>query len=264
MRAITTALASLALVSLATQAQQPSAKVAAVIEDLVAANRILAAHGILPGYGHVSARHPENPNRYFLSRSLAPELVTAQDIVEFDLDSVAVDSKGYSFYLERFIHGEIYKARPDVQAIVHNHSPAVISFGVGSTPLRAVTHDAAFLLGGVPIWDYRDFGTANGVLVDTPQRGRALAAALDDRPVVLLRNHGVALVGGSLPGVVQQSVFLEKNAQIQSDLLARGDEIIYLELDTGPRGGAGGGGGGGDAGGRAWELWKRQVSLDSR
>ena len=115
------------------------------------------------------------------------------------------------------------------------------------------------LLGGVPIWDYRDFGTADGALVDTPQGGRALAVTLDDRPVVLLRNHGVALVGGSLPAVVQQSVWLEKNAQIQSDLLARGDDIIYLELDT--RGAAGGGGGGG---GRAWELWKRQVSLGSR
>src|SRR5262245_25114324 len=118
MRAIAAALASLALVSLAAQAQQPSAKVTAVIEDLVAANRILAAQGILPGYGHVSARHPENPNRYFLSRSLAPELVTAEDIVEFDLDSVAVDGKKTAFYLERFIHVEIFKAGPDVQSIV--------------------------------------------------------------------------------------------------------------------------------------------------
>jgi ribulose-5-phosphate 4-epimerase/fuculose-1-phosphate aldolase len=260
MRTMTAAIVSLVLLASGVQAQQRSARVAAVIEDLVAANRILAAQGILPGYGHVSARHPDDPTRYFLSRSLAPELVTADDIVEFDLDSVAVDSKTGSFYLERFIHGEIYRARPDVQAIVHNHSPAVISFSVGSTPLRAVTHDSAFLLGGVPIWDYRDFGTANGALVDTPQRGRALAAKLGDRPVVLLRNHGVALVGGSLPQVVQQSVWLEKNAQIQGDLLARGDDIIYLELDTE----ASGGGGGGDAGGRAWELWKRQVSGGER
>ena len=254
MRAVTTAVVCLALVAWA-EGQQRSARVTAVLEDLVAANRVLAAQEILPGYGHVSARHPENPNRYFLSRSLAPELVTIGDIVEFDLDSVAGDSSGGAFYLERFIHGEIYKARPDVQAIVHSHSPAVVSFSVGSTPLRAVTHDAAFLLGGVPIWDYRDFGTADGALVDTPERGRALATTLDDRPVVLLRNHGVALVGRSLPGVVEQSVWLEKNARIQSDLLARGDEIIYLELDREP--GAGGSAGGG---GRAWELWKRQVS----
>lgn len=255
MRATTVLAVAIALAACSAQAQQRSAAVNAVIEDLVAANRVLAAQGILPGYGHVSARHPENPNRYFLSRSLAPELVTADDIVELDLDSAAVDAKGRALYLERFIHGEIYKARPDVRAIVHNHSPAVISFSVGSTPLRAVTHDAAFLLGGVPIWDYRDFGTANGALVDNSERGRALAASLGDRPVVLLRNHGVVLVGGSLPGVVEQSVWLEKNAQIQSDLLARGDDIVYLELDPSPRGGGGAGG----AGGRAWELWKRKA-----
>ena len=187
--------------------------------------------GILPGYGHVSARNPDNPNHYFLSRSLAPELVTADDIVEFDLDSNAVDGKKTAFYLERFIHGEIYKARPDVQAIVHNHSPGVIAFGAGSTPLRPVTHDSSFLLGGVPIWDYRDFGTKNGALVDTPDRGRALAKTLANRPVVLMRNHGVAIVARSLPAVVENSVSLEKNAQILNTLLARGDKITYLELD---------------------------------
>ena len=171
MRSIVLFACALAVFPLAGGAQGPSAAVAAVIEDLVAANRILAAEGILPGYGHVSARHPEDPNRYFLSRSIAPELVSAQDIMEFDLDSVAIDSKGFSSYLERFIHGEIYKARPDVHAVVHNHSPTVISFGIGSSPLRPVFHQAAFFLDGVPIWDYRDFGTADGALVDTPQGG---------------------------------------------------------------------------------------------
>ena len=258
MRIIVAAIASLGLISFSAPAQERSTRVAEVIADLVAANRILAAQGILPGYGHVSVRHPEDPDRYFLSRSLAPELVTADDVIEFDLDSVAADSKGYTFYLERFIHGEIYRARPDVQAVIHNHSPAVISFGAGSTPLRAVTHDAAFLLGGVPIWDYRDFGTADGALVDTPERGRALAMALLDRPVVLMRNHGVALVARSLPAAVQRSVTLEKNAQIQSQLLARGDEIIYLELDQVQEAGGGAGGG------RAWDLWKRQLSIAER
>ena len=159
MRLIILVVASVICFPLTSFAQEAS--VASVIEDLVAANRILAAEGILPGYGHVSVRHPEDFSRYFLSRSLAPELVTIDDVVEFDLDSVAIDSKGFSlFYLERFIHGEIYKARPDVQAIVHNHSPTVISFGIGSTPLRPVFHQAAFFLDGVPVWDYRDFGTA--------------------------------------------------------------------------------------------------------
>jgi len=253
MRIIIAIVAAMGFISISAPAQETSSRVAGVIEDLVAANRILAAQGILPGYGHVSVRHPEDPNRYFLSRSLAPDLVTAEDIVEFDLDSVAIDSKGYSFYLERFMHGEIYKARPDAQAIVHHHSSAVISFGAGSTPMRAVTDGASWFLNGVPIWDYRDFGTADGTLVDTPERGRALAMALSDRPLVLLRNHGVALVAPSLPAVVERSVELEKNAEIQSQLLSRGDEIHYLQLDEEFRG---------DTLGRAWNLWKRQLSND--
>jgi ribulose-5-phosphate 4-epimerase/fuculose-1-phosphate aldolase len=260
MRTLAVAIVSLAFVSLAAQAQPRSAKAAAVIEDLVAANRILAAQGILPGYGHVSARDPDNPNHYFLSRSLAPEAVTADDIVEFDLDSNAVDGKKTAFYLERYIHGEIYRARPDVQAIVHDHSPGVIAFGAGSTPLRPVTHDSSFLLGGVPIWDYRDFGTKNGALVDTPERGRALAKALANRPLVLMRNHGVAIVARSLPAVVENSVALEKNAQILNTLLARGDKITYLELDQSSQEQ----GTSGPGGGRAWELWKKQVSAQGR
>ena len=132
-------------------AQDQSSAVAAVIDDLVAANHILAAKGILPGYGHVSVRHPQNAQHYLMSRSLAPEIVTAQDIVEYDLDSRPIDAKARPGYRERFIHGEIYKARPDVLAIVHNHSPTVIAFGIGNTPLRPVFHQAGFLLGGVPV-----------------------------------------------------------------------------------------------------------------
>ena len=255
MRIIVLVIATLAYLPLPASAQGTSAEVAMVIEDLVAANQILAAQGILPGYGHVSVRHPEDPNRYFLSRSLAPELVTADDIVEFDLDSVAIDSKGYSFYLERFIHGEIYKARPDVQAVVHNHSPTVISFGIGPTPLRQVFHQAAFFLDGVPIWDYRDFGTADGALVDTLERGRGLAVALADRPVVLMRNHGVAVVASSLSMVAGRSITLEQNAEMQSQALARGDEVTYLELERETLG---------STFDRAWDLWRRQLSSEGR
>jgi HCOMODA/2-hydroxy-3-carboxy-muconic semialdehyde decarboxylase len=236
----------------AVTAQTHSAAVVAVIEDLVAANQILAAEGILPGYGHVSARHPEDPNRYFLSRAIAPELVTVDDILELDLDSVIVDSSGSSSYLERFIHGEIYKVRPDVQAVVHNHSPTVISFGIGSTPLRPVFHQAAFFLDGIPIWDYRDFGTADGALVDTPGRGRGLAVALADRPVVLMRNHGVSVVASSIAMVVGRSITLEDNAAMQSDALARGDRVTYLELSEESMG---------SDFLRAWDLWKRRVSV---
>jgi len=237
------------------QAQQTPATLQTVLDDLVAANRILAAQGILPGYGHVSVRHPSNPNRYFLSRSLAPELVTASDIVEYDLDSKPIDAAAPSGYLERFIHGEIYKIRPDVNAIVHNHTPTVISFGIGTTPLRPVFHQAAFFLDGIPIWDYRDFGTSGGALVNTPERGAALAAALRDRPAVLMRNHGVAIVGATLPMVVGRSITLEDNAEMQSAVLARGDQITYLEFDR-------------ESPGsdflRAWDLWKRQVAAQLR
>jgi len=231
-------------------AQGRSAELAALIDELVAANHILAAQGILPGYGHVSVRHPTNPNRYFMSRSLAPELVTVDDIVEYDLDSQAIEPTGRTGYLERFIHGEIYKARDDVTAVVHNHSPAVISFGIGTTPLRPVFHQAAFFLDGIPIWDYRDFGTADGALVNTPARGRAMAVALRDRPVVMMKNHGVAVVGTSLPMVVGRSITLEQNAEMQNSALARGDEIAYLEFEE-------------ETAGsdflRAWDLWKRQL-----
>ncbi len=235
--------------------QERSAAVTAVVEELVAANRILAAQGILPGYGHVSVRHPENPDRYFISRSLAPELVTRADIVELDLDSVPVGGSAPRLYLERFIHGEIYKIRPDVNAIVHNHTPTVISFGIGSTPLRPVFHMAAFFLDGIPIWDYRDFGTADGALVDTPARGKGLAEALGDRPVVLMRNHGVAIVGSTVAMVVGRSVTLELNAQMQSQAMARGDEIVYLEQDAETPG---------STFERSWDLWLRQLEAAHR
>ena len=253
MRSIVPVIATLVFLPTLAPAQGVSAAVEVAIEDLVAANRVLAAQGILPGYGHVSVRHPEDPNRYFLSRSIAPELVTAADIIEFDLDSVAIDSKGFNFYLERFIHGEIYKARPDVQAVVHNHSPTVISFGIGSTPLRPVFHMASFFLDGVPIWDYRDFGTDDGALVHNPERGLGLAVALADRPAVLMRNHGVTVVGPSLMMVVGRSITLEENAEMQSQALARGDEIAYLELSEEPEG---------FNFDRSWDLWKRQLSSD--
>jgi HCOMODA/2-hydroxy-3-carboxy-muconic semialdehyde decarboxylase len=186
-----------------------------------------------------------------MSRSLAPELVTADDVVEYTLDSEAADSKGFSGYLERFIHGEIYKRRPDVMAVVHNHSPMVISFGIGSTPLRPVFHQAAFFLDGIPVWDYRDFGTADGALVNTPERGRAMAEALADRPVVMMKNHGVAVVGVSLPMVVGRSITLEQNAEMQGAALARGDEITYLEFEKETPG---------SDFLRAWDLWKQQLS----
>jgi hypothetical protein len=140
-----------------------------LIEDLVAANRILADQGIVDGYGHVSVRHDRDANRYLLSRDLAPALVAAGDIIEFDLDSNPVDAKGRGLYSERFIHGEIYKARSDVKAVVHNHSSAVIPFSVSSISLRPVFHAAAFIVEGVPVFDTRRVPGPPHLLIQSPE-----------------------------------------------------------------------------------------------
>src|SRR4051812_16972699 len=147
---------------------------AALIEDIVTGSRVLADFGVLDGFGHVSARHPTNPDHFLMARSLAPALVTADDIMEFDLDGNAIDPRGRSVFLERFIHAEIYKARPDVMSVVHTHSPGVLPFSISAAPLRPVYHNAAFLAAGAPVWDIRkDFGETD-MLVRSGAIGRAL------------------------------------------------------------------------------------------
>jgi HCOMODA/2-hydroxy-3-carboxy-muconic semialdehyde decarboxylase len=168
----------------------------ALIEDLATANRVLAQEGVLDAYGHVSVRHPNNPNRYFISRSLAPILVITDDIMEYDLDSDPVDSKGRRSVLERFIHGEVYQARPDVHAVIHSHSPTVVPFSVTQTPLRPVIHVASFLWVGVPVFEIRDAGgPATDMLVRNGTLGKALASTLGNKPVALMRGHGNVVVG---------------------------------------------------------------------
>src|SRR6201999_933258 len=175
------ALVALALLvgQLPASAQMPSASLPgvdpALLEDVVVGSRILADFGVVDGFGHVSARHPTNPNHFLMSRSLAPALVTADDIMEFDLDGNAVDAKGRSLFLERFIHAEIYKARPDVMSVVHTHSPGVIPFSVSKTPLRPLFHNAAFLAAGAPVWDIaKEFGQTD-MLVRDNGIGKSLA-----------------------------------------------------------------------------------------
>jgi ribulose-5-phosphate 4-epimerase/fuculose-1-phosphate aldolase len=176
LRLPTLAAALLLLAGLApTRAQAPAAPGlgadAALIEDIVVGSRVLADFGVLDGFGHVSARDPNNPGRFFMSRSLAPALVTADDIMAFDLDGNALDARGRSVFLERFIHAEIYRARPDVMSVVHTHSPGVIPFTVSQVPLRAMYHNPAFLAAGAPVWDIRkDFGDTD-MLVRNPAIG---------------------------------------------------------------------------------------------
>ena len=227
-----------------------------LLEDLVAANRILVDQGVLDGYGHVSARHDREPGRFLMSRSIAPELVTAADVLEYDQDSEPVEAGGRASYLERFIHGEIYRVRPDVRAIVHSHSPSVIPFGVTGAPLRPLYHMSAFLAGGVPVWDIRAAaGGPTDMLVRTPALGRALAQTLGTRPVVLMRGHGVVVVGAFLPQVVFRSVYTEVNARLQAQALALGGGVTYLSPEEATRAEASITG----TLGRPWELWKRKA-----
>jgi len=255
--------ASLAAVGAAPQTTPTSASAradAALTADLVAANRILAHENIFDGFGHVSVRSDRDPNRYYLSRSLAPALVTAADIVEFDLESRAVNTTA-ALYSERFIHGEIYKARPDVKAIVHNHSPALIPFSVSSVPLRAVSHTAGFIGEGVPVFDIRKAAGMTDMLVSTPDRGRALTTSLGSGPAVLMRGHGVTVVGSNLPIVVGRSIYLERNAALQAQAIALGGNVTYLDPAEGREIVAGGENGGYL---RAWELWKRDAMAGAK
>jgi ribulose-5-phosphate 4-epimerase/fuculose-1-phosphate aldolase len=213
-------------------AQIPSASLPgvdpAVLEDIVVGSRILADFGVVDGFGHVSARHPTNPNHFLMSRSLAPALVTADDIMEFDLDGNPVDARGRAVFLERFIHSEIYKARPDVMSVVHTHSPGVIPFSVSKVPLRAMFHNPAFLAVGVPVWDIRkDFGETS-MLVANAALGKSLAETLGDKPVVLMRGHGDVAVGPTTKMAVFRAYYTDVNARLQAQALALGGEPNYL------------------------------------
>jgi HCOMODA/2-hydroxy-3-carboxy-muconic semialdehyde decarboxylase len=202
------------------------------LEDLVAANRILASHGVIDAYGHVSLRSPRDPNRYFLARSLAPERVQLEDLIEYDLDSRPLDDRGRESVRERFIHGEIFKARPEVMAVVHNHSPSVVPFSVTEVTLRPIFHMAAFIGEGLPNFEIRDVQKGTDLLVKTPQLGSALAKILAQKPAALMRGHGAVVVGENLPRAVGRSIYLELSArmQVQAMLLAgAGGNITYID-----------------------------------
>lgn len=196
-------------------AARPAPTTFAVIEELVTANHILANEGVLDGYGHVSVRNPANPNHYFLARAGAPGLVTAADIVEYDLDSKPVGNAAVNGYLERFIHGEIYKSRPDVMAVVHCHSSEVIPFADTGVPLVPMHHMGWFIGQGVPVFEIRNAGGETDMLIRTPALGKALADTLGDKSAVLLRGHGAAVAAPSLHLVVGMSYYLNLNARLQ-------------------------------------------------
>ena len=228
----------------------------ASVEDLATANRILADQGVFDAAGHVSMRHPRQADRFLMSRSLAPALVTADDIMEFTLDCEPCAARGRTAFIERYLHGEIYRNRPGVMAIAHGHSPSVIPFGLVATPMRATYHNAAFLAAGVPVFDIRaKFGTTD-IVINSAERGAALAEALGDKSVVLLRAHGFVAVGPSLQAAVFRAVFTEVSARVQLQAAVLGGPIAALDAEEGRKA---------DAInlatlGRSWELWKRRVT----
>jgi len=202
------------------------------LRDLAAAYRILAEHGVIDAYGHVSLRSPRNPQRYYLARSLAPERVTEQDLIEYDLDSRPIDDAGRESVLERFIHGEIYRARPEVTCVVHNHSPSVVPFSVTGVPMKALYHMAAFIGEGLPNFEIRDVKQGSDLLIRDSFLGAALAKTLAGKPAALMRGHGSVVVGENLPRAVGRSVYLEQSArmQMQALLLAGpGGRITYFD-----------------------------------
>jgi ribulose-5-phosphate 4-epimerase/fuculose-1-phosphate aldolase len=224
-----------------------------ILEDVATASRILVDQGVFDAAGHVSMRHPQRPDRFLMSRSLAPQLVSADDIMEFTLDCTPQDDR--KPFIERFLHGGIYKKRSDVMAIAHGHSAAVIPFGLVKTPMRATYHNAAFLAAGVPVFDIRDRFGATDIVISSADRGAALAEALGDKNVLLLRAHGFVAVAPNIESAVFRAIFTEVSARVQLQAATLGGEIAALDEEEGRKA---------DAinlatVGRSWELWKKRV-----
>ena len=226
-----------------------------ILEELVTANRILAREGIVDSFGHVSARHPDNPNHFLMSRARAPDCVEADDILEFTLQGEEINPGARKPYVERFIHGAILEARPEIHSVVHNHSPSVIPFGVTKTTLKPLLHLAASIGFEVPLWDSRTKFGDTDILVSNVDMGRDLARSLNGNPTALLRGHGSVTVGTTIRQAVHVAVYLETGAKLQMQAMQMG-EINFLtrgEVDkiiarTGPY-----------TINRGWENWCRRA-----
>jgi ribulose-5-phosphate 4-epimerase/fuculose-1-phosphate aldolase len=200
----------------------------ALARELVTANHILAREGVTDALGHISVRHPDRPDRFFLSCSRSPELVKLDDIMEYDLDCNPIDQRGRTMYFERPIHGAIYQARPDVVSVVHNHAYEVIPFGLTRRPLRPCVHPAAGIGAHVPVWDSRtSFGDTNLLITDM-EKGKDLARGMGESNSVLMRGHGCVVVGGSIRQAVLNAVYFKINASLVLQCLQIGDDITYL------------------------------------
>jgi ribulose-5-phosphate 4-epimerase/fuculose-1-phosphate aldolase len=233
----------------------------AAISELVIANRVVSHLRLVDSFGHVTVRNPENPARFFMSRARAPGLVTKDDILEFDLDSIPVDLRGQRPYSERFIHGCLYKSRPDVMAICHNHAHELLPLAVTKTVMRPALHTAAVIGQEVPVWDIRDqFGDTN-MLVTSNEMGDSLAAAVGKGKAALMRGHGSVVVGATVQDAVFSTFYLRLNAEVMIKAMSMGETITYLspgeidrsgELHSQP-----------GAQGRAWEDWCLQAGIEN-
>ena len=230
-------------------------KLEAVIDELVTANRILAREGIVDSFGHPSIRHPDRPDRFLLSRARAPDLIEPEDIMEFTLDGTPVNGGNRKPYLERFIHGSIYEARPNVNAVIHNHSPSVIPFGVTKKKLKPLHHMCGCMGHEVPVWDSQTGFGDTSLLVSSVEMGRDLAKQLGNRPAALMRGHGCVVAAGDIREATYIAYYLEVNAKLQMQAMSMG-EVTFLtpgEVDniierTGPY-----------SFNRAWENWCRRA-----
>jgi HCOMODA/2-hydroxy-3-carboxy-muconic semialdehyde decarboxylase len=232
----------------------PAAADSALVDKLVLANRILYRYGVVDGFGHASVRHDQSVDHFLLARNMAPALVRREDIVTFDLDGAALDAAGRRVYLERFIHGEIYRARPDVQAVVHSHSPNVIPFGVTGTSLQPVFHMSGFLAEGSALFEIRDVAGDTDMLISNAGLGAALAGALGSRSTVLMRGHGSTVVGSSIEQAVYRALYAEVNARLQTQARQLG-EVTYLNANEAAKAAAIN-----DTQlPRVWELWVREI-----
>ena len=226
------------------------------MSDLAAASRILVDQGVFDAAGHVSARHPQDANKFLMPRSLAPELVMPSDIIELTLAGETCDANGARPFIERHLHAAIYRRRPDVMAIAHGHSAAVIPFSLVATPMLATYHNAAFLAAGVPVFDIRDRFGETDIVISGADRGDALAEALGDKSVLLLRAHGFVAVAPTIQDAVFRAIFTEVSARVQLQAASLGGPIAALSPEEGRKA---------DAinlatVGRSWELWKKRVT----
>ena len=227
----------------------------AILSDLVAANHILYAQGVVDAFGHISARDPSRPDRFWISRSRAPGLVTRDDLLCLDLDGNAVDDERRS-YLERFIHAEIYRVRPDVMSVLHNHSPTVVPFSVTGVPFRPVCHVCGFLTGRTPVFEIRECaGAGTDLLVRDSRLGAALAQTLGDKNVTLMRGHGVTVVANSVRQAVYRGVYTELNAKLLLQSLSLSQDVTSLTDDEARAAEAGSPG----QIERTWDLWMRDA-----